>query len=126
MTSQLFIAVNNSSTLHLVLLLPPCPCLSSFLLILKFPCWVVSVVMIPKHTQTQICLSPTFPDCHTRESRAEGGTIRVHCSAQPLLRPGFAALVSAPVLLSHSANAQNCLEYINIANSVFILINNDI
>lgn len=50
----------------------------------------------------------------------------VHYLAQPVPRPGFAALVSAPVLLSHSASAQNCLEYINIANSVSILINNDI
>lgn len=95
-------------------------------LVLEFPCWVLSVVMIPKHTQTQICLSPTFPDSHTRESSAEGGTMLVHCSAQPMPRPGFAALVSAPVLLSHGVNVQNCSEYINIANSVSTLINNDI
>lgn len=50
----------------------------------------------------------------------------VHCSAQSMPRPGFAALVSAPALLSHGANVQNCLEYINIANSVSTLINNDI
>lgn len=50
----------------------------------------------------------------------------VHCLAQPMPRLGFAALFSAPVLLSHAANAQNCLECINIANSVSILINNDI
>lgn len=68
-------------------------------------------------TQTQICLSPTSPDCHSRESSAEGGTMP---------RPGFTALVSAPVLLSHGASEQNCLEYINIANSVSVLINNDI
>lgn len=50
----------------------------------------------------------------------------VHCLAQPMPRLGFAALFSAPVPLSHGANAQNCLECINIANSVSILINNDI
>lgn len=50
----------------------------------------------------------------------------VHCLAQPMPRLGFAALFSAPVLLSHGANAQNYLECINIANSVSILINNDI
>lgn len=122
MTSQLFIAVNNSFTLHLVLLLPP----HSFLSILKFPCWVVPVVMIPKHTNkhksvsVQLFLTAIAGRAVLRRDNA--GLQLGSARAQAWL----CCLVSAPVLLSHGANAQSCLENINIANSVSILINNDI
>lgn len=86
------------------------------------------------HTLTQICPGPALTDCRTRESSAGVETmlfslrsIRAELSwAQSGPWPGFPTLISAPVLLSHGANVQNCLECINDANSISILISNAI
>lgn len=60
MTLQLFLALNNSSTLHLGLLLPPqAPSSVPFYqfpsLVLKFLCWVVPITVVPYHTHMCAC-----------------------------------------------------------------------